>query len=506
MSLPDENHVIELLKQVRQESAPPRQVWKQMGKERLIREASRMQQTVKVKRVVAGAGSLAATVFMGVWLSVDPPLLKPLLDTQSTISPPAQITATPPLVTPTPSVENEAKPQQEQNPAEKKAVQNQTVTRDAHKPQSQSVQQTPKREKTPVEVQAEAYLQKKLGTQSQWFEVDHAHSNLAQGEVAFRKIINGIPLQENSVTVRISQETGEISLLLYPEREKSVITPPPVNRDQTTDKAKAAEQLASTLRLVYTGKTNPTLKYVADSNVYVDATTGDLINQSSAEKKSVAVTGEGKALTMKTSEDVVEMLNSMMGIKLEKKAFIQVNEKGMSYSWNDGQGRAVSVETTDAGEFLGFSQVDADAPKRTITDEEAQATAIDHLEKFLPADIRELSIEAIHKSSSTIQFTFAPKQNGIPVIDHSYMVTVELASGLLTELTGDFANTSWTKSNLPANMLSKEEAHIRFVKSVPLELVYLPAENGVTPILAYQIQRESSQSWEMEATTGKVVH
>lgn len=510
MSLPDENHVIELLKQVRQESIPPRQVWKQMGKERLIREANRMQQTAKVKRVVAGAGSLAAAVFMGVWLGYDSPL-KPSVDTQTTISPPVVITATPPLATPSPPIDSKAKPQQEQEtPQKRNAPQPQSV---AEKPATNSTDRsqptsTPTREKSPLEVQAEAYLQKKLGARSKQFEVDYVHSNFAQGEVAFRKIINGIPLQENSATVRISQKTGEMTLLLYPDLEDSGVASQPANRDGMLDKKKAAQQLGSTLRLVYAGKKQPGLQYVAASDVYVNAKTGKLISQARAEKKSVAVSGQGKPLVLKTSDEVAELLERKLGIKVEQKAFIGVNLHGISYSWNDGQGNGVSVETTDDGAFLGFSQMAAYGRKdeQETTYEQAQTLAITHLEKFLPTDVRELSLEASQESPSTIQFTFAPKVNGIPVMEHPYKVTVELASGLVTELTGNFSDLSWIQTDQTAKTLSKEEALDQFVQHAPLELVYLPAEKGAEPVLAYQIRRDSEQPWAIEATTGKIIN
>ncbi|NQF16700.1 hypothetical protein HPY31_22765 [Brevibacillus sp. HB1.3] len=520
MSLPDENHVIELLKQVRQESIPPRQVWKQMGKERLIREAYRMQQAAKIKRVVAGAGSLAAAVFMGVWLSYDSPL-KPSVDRQTAISPPATISATPPLATPSLPVESMAKPQQEQGATprvDNKIVQNQTVTRDAPQPQSVAKesatnstdrsQPTTTREKSPLEDQAEAYLQKKLGAQSKQFEVDYIHSNLATGEVAFRKIINGIPLQENSATVRISPKTGEMTLLLYPDLEDSGGASQPANRDGMIDKKKAAQQLGSTLRLVYAGKKQPGLQYAVASDVYVNAKTGTLISQARAEKKSVAVSGQGKPLMLKTSNEVAELLERKLSIKVEQKAFIGVNPRGISYSWNDGQGNGVSVETTDDGAFLGFSRMAANESKnqRETTYEQAQTLAIAHLEKFLPTDVRELSLEASQESPSTIQFTFAPKVNGIPVMEHPYKVSVELASGLVTELTGNFSDLSWIQIDQTAKTLSKEAALDQFVQHAPLELVYLPAEKGAEPVLAYQIRRDSEQPWAIEATTGKVIN
>ncbi|MBY0087927.1 YcdB/YcdC domain-containing protein [Brevibacillus brevis] len=520
MSLPDENHIVELLNHVRQESNPPRQVWKQMGKERLIREAYRMEQAAKIKRVVAGAGSLAAAVFMGVWLSYDSPQ-KPSVDTQTTISPPAVITATPPLATPSPPVKSKAKPQQEQEATPKagnKIVQNQTATRDALQPQSVAEepatnptdrsQPTSTREKSPLEDQAVAYLQKKLGAQSKQFEVDYVHSNLAQGEVAFRKIINGIPLQENSATVRISPKTGEMTLLLYPDLEDSGVTSQPANREGTIDKKKAAQQLGSTLRLVYAGKKQPELQYVVASDVFVHAKTGKLISQAGAEKKSVAVSGQGKPLVLKTSGEVAKLLERKLGIKVEQKAFIGVNPHGISYSWNDGQGNGVSVETTDDGAFLGYSRMTTDERKyqRETTYEQAQAMAIAHLEKFLPANVRELSLEASQESPSTIQFTFAPKVNGIPVMDHPYKVAVELASGLVTELTGNFSDLSWVQTDQTAKTLSKEEALDQFVQHAPLELVYLPAEKGAEPVLAYQIRRDSEQPWAIEASTGKVIN
>lgn len=520
MSLPDENHVIELLKQVRQESIPPRQVWKQMGKERLIREAYRMQQAAKIKRVVAGAGSLAAAVFMGIWLSYGSPL-KPSVNTETTISTPAVITATPPNATPSPSVENKTKPHQGQEDtakADNKIVKNQAVTRDAPQPQTLAPEATTNpldmsrptttREKSPVEVQAEAYLQKKLGEQSKQFEVDHVHSNLAQGEVAFRKIINGVPLQENSAMVRISPKTGEMTLLLYPDLEDSGVASQPTNRDGTIDKVKAAQQMGSALRLVYAGKKQPGLQYVVASDVYVDAKTGKLIGQERAEKKSVAVSGQGKPPVLKTSDEVADLLERKLSIKVEQKAFIGVNPYGISYSWNDWQGNGVSVETTDDGAFLGFSQMAADGRKneREATYEQAKALAIAHLEKFLSTDVRELSLEASQESPSTIQFTFAPKVNGIPVMDHPYQVSVELASGLVTELTGNFSDLSWIQTDQTAKTLSKEEALDLFVQHAPLELVYLPAEKGTEPVLAYQIRRDSEQPWAIEATKGKVIN
>ncbi|MFS0556116.1 YcdB/YcdC domain-containing protein [Brevibacillus sp. 179-C9.3 HS] len=519
MSLPDENHLIERLKQVRQESVPPRPEWKQMGKERLIREADRLQQAERFKRAVAGAGTFAAAVFIGVWMSYDSPL-KPSADTQTAILPPAEMTVrmSPPLAIPSPSVESQSKPQQETTQkVDNKIVLNQTVAQDVSTPHpiaqesatkpEESTQPTPTRVKSPLEAKAEAFLHKKLGAQSSQFEVDYVHSNLAAGEVAFRKIINGIPLQENSAMVRISPKTGEMTLLLYPGFEDSVIAPQSGNHDKAIDKAKAAQQLASTLRLVYTGEEQPELRYMADSDFYVEAKTGNLITLTKAEKKSFAVTGQGEPPLLKTSQEVAELLGSKLGIKVEEKPFVHVEKHGISYSWSV-EGNAVSVDTTDEGAFLGYAQLAANGQeqKRETTNEQAQALAIAHLEKFLPTDVRELSLEATHKSADIIQFTFAPIVNGIPVIDHPYRVSVELTSGLVTELTGNFAELSWTHNNQTIKTLSKEEALLQFVQIVPLELVYLPAENGAAPVLAYQIRRDSEQPWAMDARTGKAVN
>ncbi|MGG4452639.1 hypothetical protein [Brevibacillus porteri] len=185
--------------------------------------------------------------------------------------------------------------------------------------------------------------------------------------------------------VHVSPKTGEMTLLLYPDLEDSGVASQPTNRDGTIDKMKAAQQMGSALRLVYAGKKQPGLQYVVASDVYVDAKIGKLIGQERAEKKSVAVSGQGKTLVLKTSDEVADLLERKLSIKVEQKAFIGVNPYGISYSWNDGQGNGVSVETTDDGAFLRFSQMAADGRKneRETTYEQAKALGIAHLEKFL---------------------------------------------------------------------------------------------------------------------------
>ncbi|WP_254612882.1 hypothetical protein [Brevibacillus sp. HB1.1] len=75
-----------------------------------------------------------------------------------------------------------------------------------------------------------------------------------------------------------------------------------------------------------------------------------------------------------------------------------------------------------------------------------------------------------------------------------------------TELTGNFSDLSWIHTDQTAKTLSKEEALVLFVQHAPLELVYLLAEKGAEPALAFQIRRDSEQPWAIEATTGKVIN
>lgn len=533
MSLPDEERVIGMLRQIKQESAPPRQDWKRIGKERLIRQASTVQQREWFSRLVASAGTLGAAVLMGVWISSGY-MSEKSLQQQSSQADVKQDVSEPLLTLPAKGLAANKQDDTSWQATTAIAVQQSPSTIlaaavDAGKAQTgqtaQGTLQTSTQgkaqttaqtgatvqsqkaaagSKTPLVEKAERYLREQLGEQSGQYQIDPGHSRLAEGYIAFRRVIQGIPLYENSAAVKVDPDNGDMSLLLYPGVEERGTLSTLPQQDAIIDKSKAAKELAATLRLVYAGKEKPILQYMPDHNALIDARSGKLVTGGKA-NTVVSVKGEGKPFIIKDREEAADFMRKQVGIDIFKEAFMSIDKQSISFHWELSGNRTATLETDDDGSFIGYVLKGSfnQASKSVSSVQQAQEIALAQLTKLLPSNIKQVELQSAKQESGQARFTFLPMYEGVPLIESPILVTVEMASGIVTVMEGDFRQGS-LKFPDKSEAIPLAEAASSFVEKAPLELVYLTG-NGESPSLVYEIGGDLEKPWAIDAKTGKIV-
>ncbi|USG65017.1 hypothetical protein NDK47_23300 [Brevibacillus ruminantium] len=523
MGLSNDEDLIQMLRQIKQEARLPRQDWKRIGKERLIRQARGVQRKSGMTQFAAYIGTIAVAALMGLWINKGYMVEKipqrlPQTYTAQTIAEPSsamlsqeqkegqEASAAAPPVEPLESVEKPTaggKLAAGESPAAQETGMGSLPTE--HTVQTgegvvpnKTVDATPRR-MTALEEQAQRYLREKLGEQGKDYEIDPAHSRQPEGYIAFRRLVQGIPLQQSSAVVEINPDNGKISLLLYPEVEKPRVTP----QTPVIDRAAAAQKLASTLGLVYAGKEHPVLQYRIDPDAVVDAKTGELL-VSREEKRVASVRGEGKKLIVKDAGTAAQVMQQEFGIEVKGEAFMTIDEQGLSFNWSLGENRRVRLKTTDDGSFIGYSLEGSFQPavQSKSSLQQAEKIALAGLAKYLPANVDQVLVKSAGQNQGQATFLFAPMYQGVPVLDESYKVAVEMTSGMVTRIEGDFSQSSFVLPD-KAQALPLKDAAAQFVQNVPLELVYW-AKDRNEPVLVYQIRQDTQQPWAIEALTGKI--
>ena len=515
MGLPDEeDQLISKLRQIKQEAKPPRPEWKQIGKERLIRQARTVRWKRRITHVSAYVGTIGAAALMGIWLSSGQVAEQANLSESQASSaqekseflPAAlyqepELGKLPPSVAPTeqPAVSHEAAAGAESARSNVPTDQAEPVANVDSEPQTTT---RAERIMTPLEKRAQHFLQEKLGEESNYYEIDPGHSRETEGYIAFRKLVHGIPLQQHSAAVEVNPHTGKMSLLLYPIEENGVGTTASSEQSSVIDKTKAAQELASGLRLVYAGKDRPVLQYMSDPQLVIDAKTGKLLANSQGEKRVAPIKTEGKRLIITDADKAEAVMKKEFGIPVSGKAFMTIDEKAISFIWQMSDKREARLKTADDGSFVGYS-LDGSfelGGKPLSSLQQAQDAALFRLAKYLPSDVEEVLVEKALQARGQATFTFVPLYQGVPVVDYPYLVAVDMGSGTVTAIQGDFSRGSFA---LPShdNAISLDEAKEQFVKKAPLELVYLNSQSD--PVLVYQVRLDSRKPWAIDALTGK---
>ncbi|MGG4492462.1 YcdB/YcdC domain-containing protein [Brevibacillus reuszeri] len=525
MGWPDEEHIIQMLRQIKQEVPPPRQEWKQIGKEKLLRQTRRVLWTQKAVRTVSVASTFTIAMLVGVWISLGSSTQTPN-DSQWGQSPSQgeQVETLPQSALPAgqDEVDKEAVPlpkgekqhtnqpsvpniRQQPNQSRNQATLDKPSSTTAVISGSSGRENSIARNKTRVEEQAVRFLREKLGEKSTQYEVDIVHSRPDDGQIAFRKVIAGIPQQESSLLVKVDEENGEMSMLFYPGQEQDATKNAQAPAADRIEENVAAKELAATLRLVYVANASRKLQYMSDPYTFIDAKSGKQVRSKQGEKVVLAATGKGKQVTIKDGEQGAQLLANEFGFTVSGNGFMRAEKKGFSFTWSPGEGGSMQLFTDEDGIFTGYEWRGAAEKQNSdrLTTDQAQEVALNQLKNYLPSQIHEVSVEEARHNGGETRFTFVPLIQGIPVIDVPYRVTVELASGKVISMTGEFAQEFALPHKTDA--LSEQEISTHFVKTVPLELVYWAPDSESDPILVYQIPRSAKQPWSQDAKTGEVI-
>lgn len=515
MCLPDEERIIRSLRQLKQESPPPRQEWKRVGAERLVRKASTVQRRKKVWGTLVYTSTLAATVLMGVWFGSgleqqSPTAAEQQNDYLTFASPKIAVND---QMQPRVEGQTEADGQRERVSVPEPMPNEQGADTGSTPPSNQAMSIARSAEtasgsaaipKTTLEEEAERFLRSKLGEKSSEYQLDRAHSRLSEGYVAFRRILHGIPLRQHSAAVKVNPASGEKKLLLYPHAEEF---PDISNTPETAviDKTKAAQELATALRLVYAAKEQQPLQYVLAPHLFVYAQTGKMPVEGKEKDTVAAVKARGERLVIKDRREAAKIMRDEFGIDVTGEPYMGIDSQSITYHWQQGGKPIATLRTGEDGRFYEYTLTGAAGlAKNPVSSlRQAQEIALGQLEKYLPSQVEEVVLESVSLDAGRASFTVLPMHHGIPVIDLPYEITVEMESGLVTKMAGDFSKGSFRLPD-PAEAIPPAEAVAHFVRAVPLELVYL-TENGGDLTLVYQAQAGSQKQVAIDAKTGKIV-
>lgn len=492
---------------------PPRQEFVMYMGEKLQKEADALKRRLLFLRSLKRVGTAAAVIMLGSWFSWAQmqhssqsvrPKLEPFSDQDhpKTNRPvdhsPSNDLSRPTIIAPALPAKQETNTQVPNRSASVSDTgkQSQQRERNIHAQLDSRVQL------------ATVHLQKMLGSESQQYTWNRALTDLEGGEIVFSRLINGIPFYDDSYTVGIKNK--EISYLrIHSQTAQHTdfsLFPKPSG---LISQAKAAEKIASSIRPVYRegNHSEPSLRYELDFPAYLDAKTGEPLTKTGQRvkiqqnKSIIPVTGEGKRLEAASLEETVSLLQSEFGISFDNMEIDSPSQSigsdsSVTYSWT-GNNKTITARIAQNGQFISYHVQNG----KTVPDDEHAAgsdpldIAIRHLKRYLDKSIKELQLAESQQEGSAIRYRFHKAYQGIPVTDHLFEVTVDLAGhviGLSLELM--HADQSPPKAIQAA---TREAAIADFLKHYKLELIYIwPKETvGKTnaPILVYQVKKQEEK-------------
>ncbi len=461
----------------------------------LVREAGRMKRRHRLLRRMTPVLGVACSIALALWvvsLQERPAREQPTASTA--VQQPSKVVQDLPGKPETGIVQQ---PIPSANTAERTSKPGKTVTvapsiaaQPAHSPGVAKNPAGPSTVETSIsakEQKARNYLQAKLGDEYSGYKLNRSMTAEDAGQFVFYPTINGIPYVNKLIFVAFD-EAGE-------PRNVNVYHQGAVGNGQafpdprgivSTDAAKQAA--AQTLQLVYVersgGKGEPALLYRPDFSGYVDAKSGQVLadERSLAQEKPriVSVASKGEKLYARTAEEAGSLLEEAFGISLPSQSvdaskIVSVANSEKEYKWSLPDGEAMLVTALESGQVTGFEW----KPKRgqntaatsRLTREEALKTGVRFLQKYLNPAIGELQLNSAEESSTGIRFTFARVYQGIPVLDHTYTVTVDPVFAKVTGMSGDFLQQPVALPD-SSKAIPLEQAQAEYVQQFPFELEY----------------------------------
>ncbi|MBC7324450.1 MAG: hypothetical protein H5T99_03950, partial [Moorella sp. (in: Bacteria)] len=306
--------------------------------------------------------------------------------------------------------------------------------------------------------------------------------------VPYYRLVNGVPLMNSGFRVGVDV-FGHITSF-YRQREERIDQAkfPDPSRAVTREEAEKAFAGMLEMKLFYLehqpfyglfkpekGETGPALVYAPASLAPIDALTGKPLAEflpSLTQPQRLTLQGEGRQLIARTPEEAGKLLTEVFGIDLtgmqfhgasDVQSFNDRETKQKSYTWStlpqkgeDGKPdyrlmRYVHLTTNaSTGEVISYNLQDESGrgQKGSVSREAAQNTAVQFLQKYLPAGPAELEMQVypeveervpswVDKSKLTdqelslpvISFTFNQVHQGVPVMDRGCSVQVDALTG-----------------------------------------------------------------------------
>ncbi|BCV22558.1 hypothetical protein hamaS1_26270 [Moorella sp. Hama-1] len=352
----------------------------------------------------------------------------------------------------------------------------------------------------------------------------------AEANVPYYRLVNGVPLMNSGFRVGVDV-FGHITSF-YRDKENGIDPAnfPDPSRAVTREEAEKAFAGMLEMKLFYLehpfyglfkpekGETRPALVYAPASLAPIDALTGKPLAEFMppfSESQRLTLQGEGRQLIARTPEEAARLLTEAFDIDMtglqfhgasDVESFHDGETKQKSYTWStlpqkgaDGkpdyrQARYVHLTTNaGTGEVISYNLQDESGrgQKATVSREAAQDTAVQFLQKYLPAGPVELEMPVypeveeripawVDKSKlkeqarplPVISFTFNQVHQGVPVMDRACSVQVDALSGKIIAF---YNGISGAPVSLPdnRNVVPAATAEAEFLKQHPLKLVYI---------------------------------
>ncbi|AIG25489.1 hypothetical protein EGH10_11420 [Brevibacillus laterosporus] len=386
-----------------------------------------------------------------------------------------------------------------------------TTPRSATKENRQEPNNPPPKEK------ALTYLQELGGEDIRGYQINPALSAPARGYIFMNRMVNGIPFLADSYKVELD-ESGQIKQsTITKNTDTNLKFPLP---QQAISKATATQLFMKNMRLVYQGDEKPRLTYEFNFSGYIDAVSGQVREAKEEEQgqqssKPIPIVSQSKKLIAHTPEEVVRILQQEFGIAVfgpNATDDAGSTENYKQYSWQMEEGKILKVETLD-GQIMGFrisssDEKDANTSTNAIH-KELTGTATRIIERYMDANTKELQLIDVKKAGLTQTYQFIRSHQGIPVINRSYLVTLDTITEKVIGLHLGYSVQGPATLPDKSKAMTPEAAAAIYLKERPLSLVYTMLEDKkqqkVTPHLVYQIYYHDTPRLYVDAVTGEVI-
>lgn len=376
---------------------------------------------------------------------------------------------------------------------------------------------------------ADAFLKGLLGKGAEGYQFDFQKSEKI-GDVIYQLIVNGIPFDDRSLLVGVNGK-GEV-IMLMGDRESlppsaSASLPKPEEAISLMQAQKAViDHMTPAYRLQKDGSGMMLTYHVSWSGV-LDAKTGQSVETEHAKFNSqpnlfgplIPVSPQNKELIAKDKAEAAILLKNLVGFDTADASYVErapedgPNGKVQDYIWKKGNQLAkISIKQTN-GQVIDVSleAAKSSVPKQKIALEAAKKTAVQVLQAYLDMGAKAVAVDADShlRDNMAYSFTFYRTQNGLPVLNHLYQVTIDKETGRLIGLSGDFSPPATISYPDPTKIVSREQAAKEYLKNHPLHLMYLtPVIDSIRQahsLLVYKPVPNKDVLEYLDAVTGKSI-
>lgn len=325
--------------------------------------------------------------------------------------------------------------------------------------------------------------------------IEEAGSTMELRTVLYERVMDGVIVEGDAISVAVDAN-GDI---VYLHRTAASVADELPDRRNLLTVQQASEKFPPFMDLVYlermtykdsqsqTEKNRPALIYAAA--IYastLDAKTGNYFPTGLAGRMYNIPKGPvikanpgGKVLIAKNEQEAAAILTREFGISLEGMVYAPhaatpiPGRKG--YVWESSAAR-IELDTRN-DQVISFNtslRSTGSDPKAKISEEQAAKMALPFLQTYMQKDVTELlpfsqDVQTYKQRYPIVTFGFYKVHSGIPVADRGYSVSINLETGKVAGIAGNFDQKP---VQLPPanNRISPEQAATNFLKAHPLEL------------------------------------